>query len=177
MNLIIILIISFFTLFSGNRVSDVQVFLEDGAGNKRIAFQKTGTKGETGFAYLDAGSYQLLIEFPQQEGKYIKEKERHRTLTKATYNEKKKTYYYQGLEGFYAVKFKKRKKIDRDSFRAVFEESRGVEEERFTIAYFLAKRDGAEISVIVKALTAKQFKKATYKIGNDISTMSILNIK
>jgi len=177
MNLIIILIVSFFNLFSGNRVSDVQVFLEDGSGSKRIAFQKTGTKGETGFGYLDAGSYQLLIQFPQQQGKYIKEKERHRTLTKATYNEKTKTYYYQGVEGFYAVKFKKRKKIDRDSFRAVFEESWGEEEERFTIAYLLAKRDGAEISVVVNALTAKQFKKATDKVGNDISMISIRGIK
>lgn len=177
MNLFIILIISFFTLFSGNRVSDVQVFLEDASGNKRIAFQKTGIKGETGFSYLDAGSYQVLIKFPQQKGKYIKEKARHRTLTKATYNEKNKTFYYQGVEGFYAVKFKKRKKIDRDSFRAVFEESRGEEEERFTIACFLAKRDGAEISLVVNALTAKQFKKATDKVRNDISMISIRGIK
>lgn len=177
MNLILLFVISFFTFFSGNRVSNVRVFLEDASGSKKIAFQKTGTKGETGFAYLDAGSYQLLIEFPQQQGKYIKEKERHRTLTKATYNEKIKTFYYQGEEGYYAVKFKKRKKIDRDSFRAVFEESRGEEEERFTIAYFLAKRDGAEILVKVTALTAKQFKKETDKVGNDISMISIRGIK
>jgi hypothetical protein len=177
MKLYILLVLSFFTIFSGNRVPEVRVFLEDGSGKKQIAYQKTGSKGETGFSFLDVGSYQLLIEFPQQEGKYIKEKARHRTLTKATFNEKTQSYYYQGMEGFYSVKFKNRKKIDRDSFRAVFKEKRGKETNRFVIAQFLAKRDGARIVLEVKALTAKQFKKATDKVGNDISMISIQGIK
>ena len=177
MRFVILLFIAAFPFFSGNRVPDVRVYLEDGSGKRLIGYQKTGSKGETGFGYLDAGSYQLLIEFPQQTGKYVKEKQRHRTLTNATYNQKTKTYYYQGTEGFYAVRFKKTKKIDRKSFNAVFKEKRGEEEDRFTIAQFLAKRDGAEIALAVKALTAKQFKKATDKVGNDISMISIQGIK
>ena len=75
------------------------------------------------------------------------------------------------------MKFNKARKIDSDSFRAVFKESRGEEEEKFVIAEFIAKRNNAQFSLQIKKLTAKQFKKATDKIGNDISMISIRGIK
>ena len=119
----------------------------------------------------------MLIEFPQQEGKWIKEKKKHQTLAKATYNEKNNTYYYQGVEGFFSIKFESTRRIDSDEFRPVFREVRGGSDRQIVIAEFETRKDGARIEFTVKALTAGKFKKATQKIENDISTISIQGIK
>jgi len=177
MRLLILLFIALFPFFSGKPVKDVKVILQDISGKKQIASQIVGEKGKATFQYLNAGSYRLAIEFPQQEGKWIKEKPKHSTLTKATYNEKNRTYYYQGREGFFSVKLKKFRKVDRNSFRTVFKEGRGEAENQIVIAEFIAKTNGAQFSLFIKKLTAKQFKKATDKVGNDISMISIQGIK
>ena len=177
MRLLILLFIAIFPFFSGKPVKDVKVMLQDISGKKQIASQIVGEKGKATFQYLNGGSYRLAIEFPQQEGKWIKEKPKHSTLTKATYNEKNGTYYYQGHEGFFSVKLKKFRKVDRHSFRTVFKEGRGESENQIVIAEFVAKKNGAQFSLLIKKLTAKQFKKATDKVGNDISMISIQGIK
>lgn len=177
MKLLILLFIAIFPFFSGKPAKDTRVILEDISGKKQIGTQTVGEKGKAIFQYLNNGSYRLAIEFPQQEGKWIEEKSKHRTLTKATYNEKNGTYYYQGIEGFFSVKLKKFRKVDRDSFRTVFKEGRGENENRIVIAEFIAKRNNAQFSLQIKKLTAKQFKKATDKVGNDISMYSIQGIK
>ena len=177
MRLLFLLFISVIPFFSGKPAKDAKVILEDISGKTQIGSQTVGEKGKAGFQYLNEGSYRLAIEFPQQDGKWIKEKARHRTLTKASFNEKNKTYYYQGTEGFFSVKFKKVRKIKPDTFRSVFKESRGEAERQIVIAEFIAKKNGAQFSLLIKKLTAKQFKKATDKVGNDISMISIQNIK
>lgn len=177
MKLLIILFIAIFPFFSGNPAKDTKVFLQDISGKKQIASQIVGEKGKATFQYFNEGSYRLVIEFPQQEGKWIEEKPKHSTLTKATYNKKNGTYYYQGSEGFFSVKLKKFRKVDNDSFRTVFKEGRGEAERQVVIAEFIAKKNGAKFSLIIKKLTAKQFKKATAKAGNDISMISIQGIK
>lgn len=75
------------------------------------------------------------------------------------------------------MKYKKVRKIDRDSFRSVFKEGRGEDENKIVVAEFIAKRNNAQFSLIIKKLTAAQFKKATDKVRNDISMISIQNIK
>lgn len=177
MRLLILLLVSVIPFFTGRRTADVHVYLEDSTGTALLAYQKTGNIGEVAFKYLDGGSYQLSVELPQQEGKYIKEKQRHQTITKATFNIKTRTYYYKGDEGFYSVKIKKSKKIDKESFSAVFKEHRTEDENLYTIAKFLIKSDGGELGLVVRAITAKQFKRATEKIGNDISMISIPGTK
>lgn len=177
MKLLVLLFLAVFTLFSGKPAFDSKIILEDISGKKQIASQTIGEKGKAAFLYLDEGSYRLAIEFSQQEGKWLNEKAKHSTLTKASFNEKSKIYYYQGSEGFFSVKFKKVRKIDSDSFRAVFKESRGDEERKIVIAEFIAKKSGAKFLVQINKLTAKQFKKATDKVGNDISMISIRGIK
>lgn len=155
---------------------DARVILEDISGANQIASQIVGEKGKASFQYLNEGSYRLVIEFPQQHGKWLKEKQQHRTLTKATYNEKNGTYYYQGSEGFFSVKLKKFRKFDRESFRTVFKEGR-EEERKIVIAEFIAKRNNAQFSLQIRKLTAKQFKRLTDKVENDISMYSIQGIK
>lgn len=177
MKLLIFLFVAIFPFFSGKPAMDAKVILEDISGKRQIASQTVGEKGKATFQYLNNGSYRLAIEFPQQEGKWMKEKPKHITLTKATYNEKNKTYYYQGREGFFAVKLKKFRKVDRDSFRTVFKEGHREEENKIVIVEFIAKRNNAQFSLIIKKLTAAQFKKATDKVGNDISMYSIQGIK
>ena len=177
MRLLILLFIAIFPFFSGKPVKDVKVMLQDISGKKQIASQIVGEKGKATFQYLNGGSYRLAIEFPHQEGKWIKENPKHSTLTKATYNEKNGTYYYQGHEGFFSVKLKKFRKIDRHSFHTVFKEEGGDSENQIVIAEFVAKKNGAQFSLLIKKLTAKQFKKATDKVGNDISMISIQGIK
>lgn len=177
MNLFIMIFITLFSIFSGKPAVDTEIFLEKGAQNELVGYQKAGFKGEVSFKHLDAGSYSLYIIFPQQEGKYLKEKPKHQSLTKATYNPKNKSYYYQGVEGYFTIKFSGVSKIDRENFRGVFREERGIEQPRIMIAQFGAKKDGASISLKVKAITASQFKKATEKAGQDISTLSIPGIK
>lgn len=177
MRLLFLLFISIIPFFSGKPAQNAKVILEDISGKREIGSQIVGEKGKATFQYLNEGSYRLAIEFPQQEGKWMKEKPKHSTLTKATYNEKNKTYYYQGSEGFFSVKYKKVRKIDRDSFRSVFKEGRGEDENKIVVAEFIAKRNNAQFSLIIKKLTAAQFKKATDKVRNDISMISIQNIK
>ena len=177
MRLLILLFIAAFPFFSGKPVKDAKVILEDISGETQIGYQTVGEKGKATFQYLNGGSYRLAIEFPQQEGKWIKEKPKHSTLTKATYNERNGTYYYQGSEGFFSVKLKKFRKVDRGSFRTVFKEGRGEAERQIVIAEFIAKKNGARFSLQIKKLTAAQFKKATDKVPNDISMISIQGIK
>lgn len=177
MRLLILLFITAIFFFSGKPAKDTIVFLQDSTGKTQIGFQTVGEKGKAAFQYLNEGSYRLVFEFPQQEGKWIKEKARHRTLTKATFNKKNKTYYYQGTEGFFSVEFKRVRKIDRKTFHPVFKEVRGEASRQIVVAEFIAKRNGAQFSLQIKKLTAAQFKKATDKIGNDISMISIRNIK
>jgi hypothetical protein len=45
------------------------------------------------------------------------------------------------------------------------------------MAQFQAEKAGAAITIAVEALTASQFKKATDKLGDDISTISIQGVK
>ncbi len=175
MNLFILLFFNILSVFWGKPAADTEVYLDKG--KQLVAFQATGEQGKVSFSYLDEGSYKLLLIFPQQEGKYLKEKPRHQTLTKATYNPKTKTYYYQGREGYFAVKFLGISKVYSENFRAVFKEERDEEDTFIAIAEFGVHRNGGSLGVSVKALTAARFKKATEKIGQDISMQSIRGIK
>ena len=82
------------------------IIFEDTKLRKQVGYQETGEKWKAGFQYLNEGSYRLLIEFPQQDGKWIKETRNTRTLAKATFDERYKTYYYQGSKGYFSVHFK-----------------------------------------------------------------------
>lgn len=174
--LIFILTFSSF-LFPKKPATNARVILEDARLRKQIGYQETGEKGKAGFHYLNDGSYRLLIEFPQQEGKWIKEKKKHSTLAKASFNEKKKIYYYQGTEGYFAIKFEATRRIDSDEFKPVFREINGERERQIVIAEFQTRKSGARVEFAINAITAKKFKKATHKIQNDISTISIQGIK
>ena len=144
---------------------------------KQVGYQETGDKGKAGFQYLNEGSYRLLIEFPQQDGKWIKEKKKHSTLAKASFSERKRTYYYQGSEGFFAIEFEATRRIGDDQFKSVFRELKGEKNRQTVIAEFQTRKNGARIELKVQAITARKFKKATRKIQNDISTISIQGIK
>jgi hypothetical protein len=175
MNLFIVLFFSILSIFVGKPAEKTEVYLEKGG--QLIAFQVTGEKGKVSFKHLDEGSYKLLLVFPQQEGKYIKEKPRHETMTKATYNPKNKTYYYQGSEGFFAIKFRNISRIRSDNFSAIFREELDEEDKFNAIAEFGIHNSGGSIGLSVEAITAAKFKKAADKIGQDISTQSIRGIK
>lgn len=175
MHLFILLFSSLLLFFNGKPAGKTEVYLEKG--EQLIAFQGTGEKGKVSFEHLDAGSYNLSVVFPQQEGKFIKEKPKHESMTKATYNAKTKIYYYQGTEGFFAVKFTGLSKIRSENFKAVFKEVKEEEDTFSIIAEFGIHRNGGSIGVLVKAITAAQFKKASDKIGQDISTQSIRGMK
>jgi hypothetical protein len=175
MNLFIVLFFSILSIFVGKPAENTGVYLEKGG--QLIAFQVTGEKGKVSFKHLDEGSYKLLLVFPQQEGKYIKEKPRHETMTKATYNPKNKTYYYQGSEGFFAIKFRNISRIRSENFSAIFREEQDEEDKFNAIAEFGIHNSGGSIGLSVEAITAAKFKKAADKIGQDISTQSIRGIK
>ena len=175
MKLMVLLFSAMLLLFTGKPAHRTQVYLEKG--KQLIAFQATGERGKVNFKHLDAGSYRLSLIFPQQEGKYIKEKPKHQTLTKASYNPKTKTYYYQGTEGYFAIKLADRSKIKKENFNAIFKEERDEEDTYNVIAEFGIHNDGGSIGIYVKTLTAAQFKKATDKIPQDISAHSIRGVK
>ena len=175
---VILLIISISSFLFGKKPApETRIILEDVSLKKQIAYHETGEKGKVAFLYLRESSYRLSVQFPRQEGKWIKEKRRHRTLTKANFNEKNRSYYYQGTEGYFVVKFKSAKRIDKEVFRPVFKEIKGEKGQQIVIAEFQTRKNGASIELRVKAITAKQFKRATMKIKNDISTLSIQGIK
>lgn len=175
MRLVVILFVSILSIFSGKPAQNTEVYLEKG--RQLIAYQITGEKGKIDFQHLDPGSYRISVILPQQDGKYIKEKPKHRTLTKATYNPKKKTYYYQGDEGFFALKFTGLSKIKGENFRAVFKEEHNEEKTFIVISEFGAHGKNASIGISVQVITAAQFKKASEKAGDNISMLSIPNIR
>lgn len=176
---LLILILSIWSFLFGKKPApETKVILEDAALKKQVAYHETGGKGKAGFYYLKEGNYRLSLQFPQQEGKWIKEKRKNQTLAKASFNEKNKTYYYQGLEGYFAIKFDSFKRIDKDKFKAVFrEETKENNKRMISIAEFQTRKNGARIELKVKAITAKKFKRTTLKIHNEISTISIQGIK
>jgi hypothetical protein len=156
----------------GKPTEQTNIYLNSIITREIVAFQQTGTKGKVNFKYLNVGSYELIAEFPQQEGKYIKEKRKYNTLTVSSYNPKNKTYYYQSYEGYFSVKFSGLKKIPKESIKAVFREQRGEEGFKVVLSEFKAINNGANITVSVKTLTAAQFKRATDKT-KDLAIESI----
>ena len=74
MRLLILLLTFSSFLFQKKPATNALVILEDTRLHKQVGYQETGEKGKAGFQYLNEGNYQLLIEFPQQEGKWIKTK-------------------------------------------------------------------------------------------------------
>ncbi len=166
-----------YTLISAKPASKARLILENGTGSTLIAYQLTGETGSAVFGFLDPGYYQLLVEFPPQEGKYMKDNSTHTTLTKVTYNGKNRIYYYQGLEGYFSVKLSGLKKMNKESVQAVFRERYKEDKLQILIAQFAAAKKGASVSVTVEAITAAQYKKATDKLGSDISTISIQGVK
>lgn len=175
MQFIVILFTTLLFIFQGRPAGHTEIYIEKG--KQLIAYQITGDKGKVKFQYLDAGSYSVSVVFPQQEGKFIKEKPKHRTLTKANYNPKNKTYYYQGDEGYFAIKFSGLSKIKSENFRATFQEEKTDDKTYIVIAQIGAHGNNASLGISVRAITAAQFKKATEKGGNDISILSIPNIR
>lgn len=168
-------LLSVFLIFgSGKPAEKAVVFIESQRSNQKpVAHQITGESGKAAFKFLDEGNYRLLIDFPQQEGKYIGEKKRHYTITKASYNIKTKTYYYKGEEGYFSVKFSGLRKINQEDFNLVFREREQDENTIINLLDFTTRKNGGRIQVKVKALTAKQFKRKTDKINQNISEMSI----
>ncbi len=173
MKLLILLLFVGSVFTASKPAKHAKVIIEDITLRKQVGYQEAGEKGKVGFAYLNQGKYRLIVEFPQQEGKWIKEKQNQSTLAKATFNEKNKTYYYQGREGYFSIHFEGVKKIDKEQFKAVFQELSGERENQMVIAEFQSRKDGAKLEMTVKALTAKKYKRATDKLGSDISTISI----
>lgn len=165
------------TVLTAKPAAKARLTLENGTGSALIAYQLTGETGSAVFGFLDQGYYQLLVEFPLQEGIYMKDNSVHTTLTKVTYNGKKRIYYYQGLEGYFAVKLSGLKKMNKESVQAVFRERYKEDKLQILMAQFEAAKKGASVSVTVEAITAAQYKKATDKLGSDISTISIQGVK
>jgi len=173
--LLLIFLFAVFSIFGGRPTEKTEIYLEKG--KQLIAFQVSGEKGQVDFNHLDAGSYRISIVFSQQEGKFIKDKPKNRSLSKAAYNARKKTYYYQGTEGYFAIHFSGISNIKGENFVAVFKEEKDEDSTYNVIAEFGAHRNNAGISIRVETLTAAQFKNATEKKGtNNISMLSIPNI-
>lgn len=177
MKILFFILITGFPFFAGKKTPGAGLFLESGSGREMIAFQESGEQGKVSFRFLDAGVYRLLIEFPQQTGRWIEEKPRHSTLAKASYSPQKKTYYYQGREGYFAIKFSGLKKIEPDNFQPVFREIRQEDRDQINVLQFKTRNRGGQINILVKTLTAAQFKRKAEKAENDISLLSIPGIK
>lgn len=173
MHILTYLLLTLVIFGTGKPVSNAVVFIESQGSKKPIAHQITGETGKASFKFLDEGNYRMLIDFPQQEGKWIEEKSRHYTITKSTFNSKNKTYYYKGTEGYFSVRFSGLRKIDSEDFRPVFREIQQDENRLINLLDFNTRRNGGQIQVKINALTAKQFKRKTDKIDQDISEISI----
>lgn len=157
----------------GKPVSNAIVFIESPANDKPIAHQITGEKGKASFKFLDAGNYHMLIDFPQQDGKWLEEKSKYYTITKSTYNPKNKTYFYKGTEGYFSIKFSGLRKINSEDFKPVFREIRQEDNRLIHLLNFYIRKNGGQVQVKIKALTAKQYKRKTDRIEQDISEISI----
>ncbi len=173
MKILLILLLSIWPFNPGRKVINAIVTVEDARTGNPVVWQRTGDEGKVSFRFLDAGNYSLAIELPQMGGKWISQKRKQYVATKATYNPKNKTYYYQGDEGFFAVKFMNLRRIDTENFTPVFREIQHEKGYQYVIAQFQLQRNRGQLSVQIKALTAGQFKRAVEKTDTDISMISI----
>ena len=133
MRILIIILAIIWPFSPGKPVKDVLVTVENSRSKEPVAWQETGENGKVSIAHLDEGDYQLVMEFPHLDGKWIKTAKRHHVLTKAAYNPKNKTYYYQGEEGYFSVKFFRTRRISNENFNAVFREIRGDRNFKYVI--------------------------------------------
>lgn len=172
MKFILFILVAFIPLFPGKSVENALFILENVNETEVVAFQKTGETGKVSFKHLNAGTFRIVIEFPQQNGKWIKTKRRFNNLTKASFNPQNKTYYYQGTEGFFSIKIENTRRIDPKSFNPVFREIRSENGNPINILQFESRNRGAFISLKIKVLTAAQFNRLTHK-GSTVSTISI----
>jgi hypothetical protein len=172
MKLLLLIFISIWPFEKGEPVQDAHVILEKLRNRESVAWQKTGENGKVYIGHVADGDYRLIVALPQQDGKWTKTARRHRVLTKASFNEKKGIYYYQGEEGYFSIKFSKTKRIKDDDFNPVFREIREEGEYLYEIANFKVSRNNAGIALKINKLTAAQFKRSVEKT-QDISTMSI----
>lgn len=176
MHLFIVLLYTILSIFGGQPTEKAEVYLEKG--RQLTGFQVTGVKGKAEFNYLDAGSYRVSIVFPQQDGKFMKDKPKYRSLSKASYNSRKRTYYYQGNEGYFAIHFSGISNVKSENFVAVYKEEKDEDSTYQVLAEFGAHKNNASLSIRVETLTPARFKKLVEKPGtNDISILSIPNIR
>lgn len=177
MKFLFFLFVIIIPFFMGKPAIDTKVTLEDNYGRNQINYQTVGEKGRASFQYISTGNYRIVVEFPQQNGKWVKTKPRYNTLTKAAFNTKNDTYFYQGFEGFFSVKLSGFRRIDKENLRPVFHEIKEDGNTKIVITEFFARKNGAQVSLQIKKLTAAQFKWATDKAANDLSLLSIPNIR
>ena len=106
MRLLILLLTFSSFLFQKKPATNARVILEDARLRKQVGYQETGEKGKAGFQYLNEGNYQLLIEFPQQEGKWIKEKNITVPLPKPVLTKKTRPTIIRELKGILPLNLK-----------------------------------------------------------------------
>ena len=81
------------------------------------------------------------------------------------------------MEGYFAIKFSGLRKIESEKFQPVFREIRLDEGIQINVLQFQTRRKGGQVTVLVKTLTAAQFKRKAEKAANDLSMLSIPGIK
>ena len=102
MRLIVILLVSILSIFSGKPAKNTEVYLEKG--RQLIAYQITGEKGKIDFQHLDPGSYRISVILPQQDGKYIKEKPKTSHVNKSHLQSQKENLLLPGRRRVFCPK-------------------------------------------------------------------------
>jgi hypothetical protein len=69
------------------------------------------------------------------------------------------------------------RKIDSENFSPVFSEIRSEDGTKINVAQFQTHKKNGRIIILVKKLTAGQFKRKAEKAEHEISTLSIQGIK
>lgn len=160
----------FFVVYSGNPVSDVQVYIEKAKKGEQQAFHKTGDSGGATFSKLEKGVYNIVVVLPQQSGKLAHSRKKVKTNLKVGYNSEKRAYYIVENEGNFIIRYSGIKKITDSNIAPMYEVRKKKKElPQIVIGKFEVKGNSGGFTMKVEALSDKSFKKEVDKISDSPS--------
>lgn len=159
-----------FAVYSGNPVSDVQIYIEHAKKGEQQSFQKTGDSGAVTFSKLEKGVYNIVVVLPQQSGKLAHGRKKVKTNLKVGYNAEKRAYYVVENEGNFIIRYSGIKKITDSNIAPMYEVRKNKKElSRIVIGKFQVKGNSGGFTIKVEALSDKNFKKEVDKISESPS--------
>ena len=158
----------------GKPVYEAAAFLEPEKGDVPVAFQLTGKSGKITFAHLDKGEYRIVLTLPEQERKYSIERLNLPGDFQFGYHNAKKKYFMRESNGFFMIHFSNLKNLSGSNIIPTFKTNDNNPNQLVT-AKFEVKENFGSITLQIRSLSEKKFRKLINKYKNDMKMTVVQN--